>query len=440
MHPFNPPDLIIQDELHLIEGPLGSMVGIYEIAVDYLASHDDAKVIYIASTATARWAPAQVHSLFIRRLMQFPCHGLSPEDRFFIRFRKLHPLEEELPGRLYVGVCAPGLGPLTPVVRLWSRLLQTVYELSNRHGKKADPFWTVVGYFNAIRELAGARSLYRQDIPQRIRQKIGFHNPRPLYDDNVFELSSRTHSTNLPTILSLIQSPFSGDPDNPGTPDALFTTSMFGTGVDVPRLSLMIVHGQPKTTSAYIQSTGRVGRSRGGLVVTFYRATRPRDLSHYEMFCGYHMTLERFVEPVTVAPFSPGTLARCAGPVLVGMLRNMMQTSYPWCEDRSALGMASHEQSPEVKALPDIFETRATSQPAARAPPPKFVYNFVLSQIDRWRQIAQQERSLKYVEYVIVANPVVLGDQPHQHRGLSVVYENAPQSLRDIEGVTCFQT
>ena len=438
--PFNPPDLIIQDELHLIEGPLGSMVGIYESAVDYLASQNDIKVKYVASTATVRGAPAQVHSIFLRKLMQFPPHGLFPEDRFFIRFKKLHPLEEKLPGRLYVGICAPGLGPLTPVVRIWSRLLQTVYELSRKYGKQMDPFWTLVGYFNAIRELAGARSLYRQDIPERIRQKIGRHNPRPLYDDRAYELSSRTHSTDLPTILSLIESPFSGDPDNPQTPDALFTTSMFGTGVDVPRLSLMVVHGQPKTTSAYIQSTGRVGRKQGGLVVTFYRATRPRDLSHYEMFCGYHMNLERFVEPVTAAPFSPGTLARCIGPVIVGMLRNMPNTSYPWHEDISATAMAAHHNSPEVKVLPDIFEKRAVSQPASRAPTPSFVQNFVLSQIDRWRQIAQQERNLKYVEYIIVANPVVLGDPPHQHRGLSVVYKNAPQSLRDIEGVTCFET
>src|SRR5207245_1213610 len=154
-------------------------------------------------------------------------------------------------------------------------------------------------YFNAVRELAGAKALYRQDIPEWIhRQLAGAHPARPLPDDeaHVVELSTRRKSTDLPRLLTRLGARL------PDAVDALFTTSMFGTGVDISRLNLMMVTGQPKTTSAYIQATGRVGRTRGALVVTFLRASRPRDLSHYEFFCGYHRRLYTLVEPITVMP------------------------------------------------------------------------------------------------------------------------------------------
>lgn len=125
-----------------------------------------------------------------------------------------------------------------------------------RENPDVDYFWTLTGYFNAIRELAGARALYRQDIPQRVDQIAG-GDPRPLEEEKGVELSSRTPSTDLPALIDILSRRY------PDAPDVLFTTSMFGTGVDIQRIGLMVVNGQPKTTSAYIQSTGRVGRSRG---------------------------------------------------------------------------------------------------------------------------------------------------------------------------------
>jgi len=436
--PFDPPELVIQDELHLIEGPLGSMVGIYETAVDFLSSGNGRTVKYIASSATVREAATQVRAVFVRNVLHFPPLGLDADDRFFMRYRSSHPLDESRPGRVYMGICAPGMGPLTPVVRIWARLLQTSLELAEEYGQQTDYFWTLVGYFNAIRELAGARSLYRQDIPERLRSIAG-EFARDLTEDRIVELSSRVKSTELPVLLNRIENPFSGNPQNPNTIDALFTTSMFGTGVDVPRLSMMIVHGQPKTTSSYIQSTGRVGRRRAGLVITFYRATRPRDMSHYEMFCGYHLNLERFVEPVTAAPFSPGTLERCAGPVAVGILRSMRGTSIDWHRKDSAPEIAHNRHVPEVMLLPEIFERRSHLQPEFRRPDSGVVKHLVNVVLDEWRQIAQQVGSrLKYAEYFTARNPVVLGDPQHKHRGLPVVYENAPQSLRDVEETTGF--
>ena len=445
VEPFEPPDLIIQDELHLIEGPLGSMVGLYEAAVDLLSMSNSTPVKYVASSATIRGAEAQVQSVFTRNVQIFPPHGLRAEDRFFIKQRvSPHPLDERNPGRAYIGLCAPGRGPLTPVVRIWSVLLQTVYDLARGGERDADYFWTLVGYFNAIRELAGALSLYRQDIPERLIKLAG-DNARKLPEDNAVELSSRTPSTELPVRLEELERSFTSDVKNPGTADALFTTSMFGTGVDIPRLSLMVVHGQPKTTSSYIQSTGRVGRRRAGLVVTFYRATRPRDMSHYELFCGYHMNLERFVEPVTSSPFSEGTLDRCCGSVCVAILRNMKCTQGRWHTDDSAMEILQGIRNDEVRRMVEFLVRRAETQPQFRRPDTEEFLWFAHTLLERWRSRAQaisrENGRLKYAEYGGVHNHVVLGDPPHQHRrNIIVVFENAPQSLRDIEETTSFET
>jgi hypothetical protein len=342
--PLDPPDLILQDELHLIEGPLGSLVGLYETAVDGLCR--DARghrVKYIASTATAKHAREQVQSVFSREVLTFPPPGLTYDDQFFLRFPDCHPFHDQRPGRLYVGICAPGRGPLTPIVRIWSRMLDVAMQY--RHLPRIDPYWTLTGYFNAIRELAGAKALYRQDIPERLR-RISSGTHRPLSEDLCQELSGRIHATELPMILDLLNQPMGQD--------ALFTTSMFGTGVDVPRIGLMIVHGQPKTTSSYIQATGRVGRRQGALVSVFLRASRPRDLNHYEFFCGYHQQLQRFVEPVTVMPFAPGSLSRGLGPVGVFLLRNKRGSRVPWHSDDSAVQMARvRTTDPDVTVVPD---------------------------------------------------------------------------------------
>jgi hypothetical protein len=316
-----PPELIIQDELHLIDGPLGSMVGLYEIAIDELCTRRNGSQRtswpkYIASTATIQSASEQVQSVFRRSTEQFPPSALSADDRFFAQTGEAHPVEEQSPGRLYVGICAPGKGAQTPIIRIWSSLLESAYRLNqSTPGARSDHFWTLVGYFNAIRELAGASSLYRQDIPERMEFRFGRTTCRPIDPDAYVELSGRTNSLELPAILAdLTRSAPEGF-------DAALTTSMFGTGVDIDRLGLMVVHGQPKSSASYIQATGRVGRQAGGLVVTFLRAARPRDLDHYEYFTGYHRSLYKHVEPVTVAPFSPRARDRAFGPICVAALR-----------------------------------------------------------------------------------------------------------------------
>ncbi len=458
VEPFQPPDLIIQDELHLIEGPLGSLVGIYETAIDALSTNINHKVKYIASTATIRKATEQVQSVFLRQLAIFPNPSLDAQDLFFLRSQSTHPLSPEA-GRLHIGICAPGKGAQTPIVRLWAVLLQYMYselQADNYSKEEIDPYWTVVGYFNAIRELAGAEALYKQDVVGRfsdpsMTQRFG--TPRQPADHT--ELSSRIKSTELPIYLDVLEKKaLSSDPPDE-VPLAIFTTNIFGVGVDIPRLGLMIVHGQPKTTSSYIQATGRIGRRNPGIVITFYKATRPRDLSHYEYFVGYHSMLNRFVEPITVYPFAPRVFERAGGPVMVSIMRcatNVDETPVggTWAIEQKLVRnnyfsgaqlMESGRQDPEIIILPKILTRRGENQPQLRKPDLDDLDTNLKSGLDQWHNYAvtSSDRNSTIIYWERRAPGArsnyitVLGDPTSTSNTMESVFENTPYSLRDIE-------
>lgn len=320
-----PPELIIQDELHLISGPLGTMVGLYETAVDALSSRAvDGSVVrpkVIASTATIRRAFEQVQALFARQLRVFPPLALEPEDSFFA---VESPVSDESPGRLHVGVMAPGKSMKTALVRVSAALLSAASGLRDEDPELADPYLTLVAYFNSLRELGGAVRLMEDDIRARLRQLENRGLPRrnrPVYE----ELTSRVSSDRIPTLLRRLKTPHHAprEPNDPLPLDAVLASNMIGVGVDVDRLGLMTVLGQPKTTAEYLQATGRVGRqpTGPGLVVTIYNWVRPRDLSHYERFRHYHATLYRHVEAVSVTPYSTRARDRGLAGAFVGLTR-----------------------------------------------------------------------------------------------------------------------
>lgn len=336
--PLRPPDLIIQDELHLISGPLGTLVGLYETAVDYLSTWEvDGKRVrpkVIASTATVRNASTQVHRLFARTVSVFPPHGLDARDNFFSIQR---PPSEEYPGRLYIGICAHGKRLKIALIRVYLAYLSAAQKLFEENGDAADPWMTLVGYFNAMRELGGMRRLVDDDIRSRLNQmdKRGLKK-RILY--GIEELTSRKSSSDIPRILDRLETHF--DPaiearkrrkpakgerdklDRPYAPiDVLLATNMLSVGVDVNRLGLMVVAGQPKTTAEYIQATSRVGRMFPGVVCTVLNWSRPRDLSHYEQFEHYHGTFYQHVEALSVTPFASRAMDRGLAALLVACVR-----------------------------------------------------------------------------------------------------------------------
>lgn len=315
-----PPDLIIQDELHLISGPLGTLVGIYETVVDALCSYEvDGRVIrpkVVASTATVRRAPDQVRHLFDRDISVFPPLGLDVTDSFFAKE------DDEEPGRLYVGVFGPGKSIKTTLVRTYGALLgRAAVEHRTAPSEETDAYMTLVGYFNSLRELGGALRLVEDDVRSRLRSlKLrGFSDDRILYE--TWELTSRKSSSRIADTLDALERTFLDIKEGSYPIDVLLASNMISVGVDIDRLGLMVVSGQPKTTAEYIQSTSRVGRVHPGLVVQVYNWIRPRDISHFERFRHYHDTFYRHVEATSVTPFSERARDRALPAVLVAHSR-----------------------------------------------------------------------------------------------------------------------
>lgn len=316
------PSLIIQDELHLISGPLGTIMGLYEAAFDVVMRASGTTPKVVASTATIRRAEQQVRGLFGRPLAVFPPPGLNADDSYFVRF------DRSVPGRLYCGVMPQGHTPLTAMVHLSSVLLQAPLD-SGVSEQGLDAYWTLVAYHNNLMELGKTITLAHDDIPARLSVIADVEDDvRALSDDSIMELTSNVPPAEIPGRLEALNRP------RTETAPVAFVacTNMISVGVDVPRLGLMLVSGQPKTTSEYIQATSRVGRRVPGLVFTLFSPARPRDRSHYESFLPYHAALYKAVEPTSVTPFSIPARARALHADLVMLARH----AQGWTENDQA--------------------------------------------------------------------------------------------------------
>jgi hypothetical protein len=328
-----PPDFIIQDELHLISGPLGTLTGLYETALDELCvierGGQTVRPKIVASTATVRRAENQIRALFNRHFVDiFPPPGSDRRDSFFA---KTLP-STETNARLYVGVAAQGRSPKVAMLRVYLALLGANQKWYSRLRKKdvpnpADPYMTLVGYYNSLRELGGARRLIEDEIRNRLagyssRKRVS--EDEGLFDDRQIgyepvELTSRVNTAAVADAKRRLALAFT----EKNRVDVAIATNMISVGLDIIRLGLMVVFGQPKASAEYIQATSRVGRDaeRPGLVATIFNAHKPRDRSHYERFASYHGTFYRSVEVTSVTPFSPRALDRGLAATLVGLAR-----------------------------------------------------------------------------------------------------------------------
>lgn len=335
VHKGIPPTLIIQDELHLISGPLGSMVGAYETVIEALCMDPlggGVRPKIVASTATISRAGEQVRNLYARESVDlFPPSGLDAADSFFAR-QAVDEHGKPLPGRLYAGVLAPAHGSVqTSEARIFASLMQSAALLKGTPAE-IDPWWTLLVFFNSLRELGGALTLFSADTREYLRVVLARHGAdkaRKLV--RVEELTSRIRGDYIPRLLEQLSIQLTrpmGKAEGAVGPlpvDACLASNIIEVGVDISRLSLMAIVGQPKTTSQYIQVSSRVGRdpNKPGLVVVIYGQTKARDRSHYEKFRAYHQKLYAQVEPTSVTPFSPPAVDRALHGLLVALVRQL---------------------------------------------------------------------------------------------------------------------
>ncbi|MEV4621206.1 DISARM system helicase DrmA [Asanoa sp. NPDC049573] len=426
---LRPPDLIIQDELHLISGALGTVVGLFEAAVDELCTWPlpggvQAGPKIVASTATTKRAREQVLGVFGRDLAVFPPPVVDITDTFF---SQQVPVTAANPGRRYLGVCAHGVRMKSAEIRVAEILLLAGQTLFDRYGAPADPYMTTVGYFSATRELAGMRRLLDDQVATRVRT----HGRRKDLSDrlvgtqmlNVQELTSRISSGDISDVLKRLEIGFDPELDttarrkaivedmreaikaasnprlnlHPVTDrfyrrqndgdvpvDSVLATSMLQVGVDVSRFGLMVVTGQPKNTAEYIQASSRVGRDarRPGLVITLYNWTRPRDLAHYEDFEYYHATFYRQVEALSVTPYTRRALDRGTTATLVAAVRNA-EEGFSRNTDAQDVPL----DGPEVERIVGRFLDRAEAIAGDRG------RDYLLERINRLRDLWNERKN-----------------------------------------------
>lgn len=395
--PVSPPDLIIQDELHLIAGALGSMVGMYEATIDALCRHDPegkrlpAKIV--ASTATICRAPQQVQSLYARKAFLFPPQGLRAGDSFFAEEAMQAQNGVSIPGRLYVGVFGSALSShVTAQVRVMSGLLQSVKCVPCSSPGVLDPYWTLMAYFNSLRELGHAATLIRADIREYLNamwDRLDIRRPDPAsgnpdlrrFINRDLELTSRIQSSEITSVLQQLFNIYPGSDDQRAV-DVCLATNMIQVGLDVPRLGLMTVVGQPKTTSEYIQATSRVGRDvRGpGIVVTVYNPSKPRDRSHFEHFRSYHQAIYRWVEPTSVTPFAIPVLERALHAQVVTLARY-------WGGQALREHPSPPPSDPIYSRIRDVLVQRVTAVDPEEAP---LSLKMLVALIERWRRLQPQ--------------------------------------------------
>ncbi|MFF2954662.1 helicase-related protein [Kitasatospora sp. NPDC057965] len=411
-----PPELIVQDELHLISGPLGTLTGLYETAVDALA--DRPKII--ASTATIRRADEQGARLFARRVEQFPPSGLDARDSWFA----VETPADRKAARRYVGLLTSSTSQSTLLIRAYAALLHRA-AAHDAPPEVKDAYWTLVGYFNSLRLLSAAELQVLDDVQDRLEYVAAREGAKPRTVNSITELSSRANASDISGRLKEVERAL---PRN-DVLDVLLATNMISVGVDVDRLGLMAVMGQPQTTAEYIQATSRVGRRHPGFVTVMLNSARSRDRSHYENFRHFHSALYREVESSSVTPFSARARDRGLHAVVVALTRLMLPAAR--ANDRAA---RIEEFLPELQELvrPAVLDRVAEVDPQELEATTRAFDHFV----EWWRDEAHIRPTLVYEAPRGTRTPALLSgfdDESPRATGWPTLW-----SLRDVDASSPF--
>ena len=324
-----PPDLIIQDELHLISGPLGSIVGIFESVIDYLCTKGNHKPKIISSTATIRNSESQIKELYAgRKVNVFPPSGISYVDSFFAKAK--------ISKRKYVGFLPTGKTVVNTQLWLLTYLLLTRIKLFNEDSEMLNNYWTIVSYYNTLKDVGKINNKINDEIQTNVNflfNKFYSKSSELNYlirniNSRSLELTSRIEDSNIKTNLKRLEENFAliiSEKDNKSVSqglDLVLASNMFSVGIDISRLNVMLINGMPRNITEYIQSSSRIGRKYDGIIITLFNPNRARDKSYFENFNFFNQAFYKFVEPLSITPFTENTIHKMLTTIFIAFLRN----------------------------------------------------------------------------------------------------------------------
>ena len=417
-----PPSLIIQDELHLMTGPLGSMSGLLEMAIDELCTDENGfRPKIIGSTATIRQAKLQVRRLFDRESFQFPPQAIDFHDSGFA----LSEIEKKGSGRLYVGICTQGSTEKMIRENLSASVLQSIND-ENLEDHNKDLYSTLVSYFGSTKILGGFFTGVQEAVKGFTQNYASHRNESIRSTRSPAELTGRTPASDLDGILKDLNEPYSADRHY----ETLLATNMISVGVDIPRLGLMSVNGQPKSMTEYIQATSRVGRKNPGLILTLYNSARIRDKSRYEKFQTWHSALYSSVEATSMSPFSPRAMQKALHQPLIIICRHLKKV-----DKKLIRGSEDHQKVKEVveKLLKRIEKISPKSVSTAKDEFEDFIEDWILrSDNSSTTQIKYWWASPQYPNTGLMAAAELCESRRSSGRR-PLKAKSTPQSVRNVD-------
>lgn len=352
------PELIIQDELHLLNGTLGSLVGLFENALLQLC--DNPKII--ASTATVKNVDKQIQGLYGREARVFPQYATNSDDTFFSKV-----IEESK--RKYIGILPTGKTTVVTNLQLLASLLYARLEIWKKATDKseADNFWTILSYFKSLKEIGRFSNKINSEL-KRVVEQIQVRLLDNNYPNNLnhyylaqrsLELTSRIPNEKIKRNLDKLDTQFTGDIKQRKAIDLVLATNMISVGLDVGRLGVMVMNGMPPNTAEYIQASSRVARKNEGLVFTLYDPFNSRDLSYYEDFVQFHKTFYKQVEPLSVTPFAENALDKMLFTLILAYFRH----STPYTSNNMANALLDDKVKTELRNnLIQLFQNHQFAQ------------------------------------------------------------------------------
>lgn len=395
-----PPDLIIQDELHLLSGPLGSVVGLFETIILELCSRPDRIPKIVASTATTRNTGQQISGLYDRKVSIFPAPGITYDDNFF-------SFVSDGSRRRHTGFMPSGKSSLETQIQILAHLLFARAELYQHYLAQSegeagaiqaiDPYWTIVSYYNSLRDVGKAYN----DVGARLKEALEtLHNRYTMHpalgfnyrglDYRAYELTSRVPSYEIKQVLDKLSQPFAlGKNEKTGnwqvenTVDLVLATNMLSVGIDISRLNIMLMNGQPRNIAEYIQASSRVGREKEGLVINLMDPNKAREKSLFENYVSVNSAYYQYVEPLSVTPYTEIALEK--------MLKSLLITHVRHLQDRAANGAAANYNSGDMEEVKELLLKRI-KDPSQKA----YAEELLLELNDKWVMKAREIRQLQY--------------------------------------------